>query len=50
MAMPISLFCDMRFASERATFTTAFVRRGLIAEWGISWILPKLVGPAHAMD
>ena len=50
MAVPISLFCDMRFASDRATFTTAFVRRGLIAEWGISWILPRLVGPAHALD
>jgi enoyl-CoA hydratase/carnithine racemase len=50
MAVPISLFCDMRFASDRATFTTAFSRRGLIAEWGISWILPRLVGPAHAMD
>lgn len=50
MAVPISLFCDMRFASDRATFTTAFSRRGLVAEWGISWILPRLVGPAHAMD
>ena len=50
MAVPISLFCDMRFASDRATFTTAFSRRGLIAEWGVSWILPHLVGPAHAMD
>jgi enoyl-CoA hydratase/carnithine racemase len=50
MAIPISLFCDMRFASDRATFTTAFARRGLIAEWGVSWILPRLVGPAHAMD
>jgi enoyl-CoA hydratase/carnithine racemase len=50
MAVPISLFCDMRFASDRATFTTAFARRGLIAEWGVSWILPRLVGPAHAMD
>jgi len=50
MAVPISLFCDMRFASDRATFTTAFSRRGLIAEWGVSWILPRLVGPAHAMD
>ena len=50
MAIPISLFCDMRFASDRATFTTAFSRRGLIAEWGVSWILPRLVGPAHAMD
>ena len=50
MAVPISLFCDMRFASDRATFTTAFSRRGLIGEWGLSWILPRLVGPAHAMD
>jgi enoyl-CoA hydratase/carnithine racemase len=50
MAVPMSLFCDLRFASDRATFTTAFVRRGLIAEWGISWALPRLVGPAHAMD
>ena len=50
MAMPIALFCDLRFASESATFTTAFVRRGLIAEWGLSWTLPRLVGTAHALD
>lgn len=50
MAMPIALFCDLRFAAESATFTTAFVRRGLIAEWGISWTLPRLVGSAHALD
>jgi len=50
MAMPISLCCDMRFASDRAIFTTAFAQRGLIAEWGISWTLSRLVGPAHAMD
>lgn len=50
MAVPISLFCDLRFASDRATFTTAFSWRGLIAEWGVSWILPRLVGPAHALD
>jgi len=50
MAVPISLYCDVRFASDRATFTTAFVRRGLIAEWGVSWMLPRLVGPAHALD
>ena len=50
MAFPIVLFCDLRFASDRATFTSAFVRRGLIAEWGVSWILPRLVGPANAMD
>ncbi|MFI5314622.1 MAG: enoyl-CoA hydratase [Myxococcota bacterium] len=50
MAMPIALFCDLRFAAESATFTTAFVRRGLIAEWGLSWTLPRLVGTAHALD
>ena len=50
MAMPISLCCDLRFASDKALFTTAFAQRGLIAEWGISWTLSRLVGPAHAMD
>ena len=48
--MPISLCCDLRFASDKALFTTAFAQRGLIAEWGISWTLSRLVGPAHAMD
>jgi enoyl-CoA hydratase/carnithine racemase len=50
MAVPIALCCDMRFASDTAKFTTAFSRRGLIAEWGISWTLTRAVGPAHAMD
>jgi len=50
MALPIALYCDLRFASDRASFTTAFSRRGLIAEWGIAWILARLAGPAHAMD
>ncbi|MDG2333421.1 MAG: enoyl-CoA hydratase [Myxococcota bacterium] len=50
MAVPISLCCDMRFASSKAVFTTAFAQRGLIAEWGVSWTLARLVGPAHAMD
>ena len=50
MAIPIALACDLRFASDRASFTTAFSRRGLIAEWGVSWLLPRIVGTAHAMD
>ena len=50
MAVPIALCCDLRFASDRAVFTTAFARRGLIAEWGLSWLLPRVVGPAHALD
>lgn len=50
MAVPIVLACDLRFASERASFTTSFSRRGLVAEWGVSWLLPRLVGTAHALD
>jgi len=50
MAVPIACFCDLRFASPQASFITAFPRRGLIAEWGSSWILPRIVGTAHAFD
>ena len=45
-----ALMCDLRFAAAGAKFTTAFARRGLIAEHGISWTLPRLVGPARALD
>ena len=45
-----ALMCDLRFAAAGAKFTTAFARRGLIAEHGISWSLPRLVGPARALD
>jgi enoyl-CoA hydratase/carnithine racemase len=45
-----ALMCDLRFAAEDAKLTTAFSRRGLVAEHGISWILPRLVGPARALD
>jgi enoyl-CoA hydratase/carnithine racemase len=45
-----ALMCDLRFAAEGAKLTTAFARRGLIAEHGISWILPRLVGAARALD
>jgi enoyl-CoA hydratase/carnithine racemase len=45
-----ALMCDIRFAAAGAKLTTAFARRGLIAEHGISWLLPRLVGQAHALD
>ena len=45
-----ALMCDIRFAAEGAKLTTAFARRGLIAEHGISWILPRLIGPSAALD
>ena len=50
LGMVMALYCDMRFAAEEAVFTTAFSRRGLIAEHGISWLLPRLVGQANALD
>ena len=46
----MALFCDVRFASKNAVFTTAFARRGLIAEHGIDWILPRVVGLPNALD
>jgi enoyl-CoA hydratase/carnithine racemase len=45
-----ALMCDLRFAAEDAKLTTAFARRGLVAEHGISWVLPRLIGPARALD
>ena len=50
MAVPIVACCDLRFAGPDASFTTSFSRRGLVAEWGSSWMLPRLIGPAHALD
>jgi enoyl-CoA hydratase/carnithine racemase len=50
MAVPISLCCDIRFMAEDAPFLTAFAQRGLVAEWGLSWLLPRLVGPGVALD
>jgi enoyl-CoA hydratase/carnithine racemase len=46
----IAALCDMRFCSDRAVFTTAFANRGLVAEHGSSWILPRLLGPSRALD
>ena len=46
----MAMYSDVRFSSESAKFTTAFSRRGLIAEHGISWMLPKVVGFAAALE
>ena len=45
-----ALMCDVRFAVRGAKFTTSFARRGLIAEYGISWILPRIAGAGAALD
>ena len=46
----ITLFCDLRFIADNAKLTTSFARRGLIAEHGLAWMLPRLVGSMHALD
>lgn len=45
-----ALFCDVRFAAAGAKLTTSFARRGLIAEYGAAWLLPRLVGQSRALD
>ena len=46
----IPLYADLRFAAESAVFTSAFAQRGLIAEHGVSWLLPRLIGLPAALD
>jgi enoyl-CoA hydratase/carnithine racemase len=46
----MAMMCDMRFAAEDVKLTTAFARRGLIAEYGLSWVLPRVVGASRALD
>tara|TARA_B110000014_G_C20096996_1_gene575154 strand:- start:963 stop:1784 length:822 start_codon:yes stop_codon:yes gene_type:complete len=50
LGLILSMWCDIRFASKSAVFSTAFSKRGLIAEHGLSWLLPRLVGMGNAMD
>ena len=45
-----ALLCHVRFAADTARFSTAFARRGLIAEYGIAWTLTRLVGQERAFD
>lgn len=50
IGLVIATFCDIRYMAAGAKLTTAFARRGLVAEHGIGWILPKLIGPMNALD
>jgi enoyl-CoA hydratase/carnithine racemase len=50
LGLVIALYCDIRFASDTARFGTAFSRRGLIAEYGLAWLLPRVVGLPNALD
>jgi len=46
----MALFCDFRYMAEGQKLTTAFAKRGLIAEHGASWMLPRLVGLTNSLD
>lgn len=50
LGLVFALYSDIRFASDKALFSTAFAKRGLIAEHGIAWMLPRVVGPGNAAD
>lgn len=45
----VALSCDLRVTSERARFSEAFVRNGLIPADGSCWQLPKLIGMARTL-
>lgn len=46
----MTLYCDFRFASEKARFSVIFSKRGLVAEYGLAWILPRIVGLGNAVE
>jgi enoyl-CoA hydratase/carnithine racemase len=46
----LAISCDIRFCSENSILTTSFAKIGLVAEHGVAWLLPRLVGRTHALD
>lgn len=50
IGLALAVSCDIRFAAAEAKLTTSFARLGLVAEHGLAWLLPRLVGDAHARD
>lgn len=46
----VPLYCDFRFASEKAKFSAIFSKRGLVAEYGLAWMLPRLIGVGNAIE
>jgi enoyl-CoA hydratase/carnithine racemase len=46
----VPLYCDFRFASEKARFSAIFSKRGLVAEYGLAWMLPRLIGVGNAIE
>ena len=50
VGLALACYCDLRFATAGAKLTTAHGRLGLPAEFGLSWLLPRMVGFTHAAD
>ena len=50
VGMVLPMFADIRFASDTARFGTVFSKRGLVPEYGLSWLLPRLIQPSKAFD
>jgi enoyl-CoA hydratase/carnithine racemase len=50
VGLALALFCDLRYGTSAAKITTAAPKLGLPAEYGMSWVLPRLVGVTRAAD
>jgi enoyl-CoA hydratase/carnithine racemase len=50
VGLVLACFCDLRFAAQGAKLTTAHGRLNLPAEYGLSWVLPRLIGAGRALD
>jgi enoyl-CoA hydratase/carnithine racemase len=48
--MAIALACDLRIAAQSAFLSTAYARIGLSGDYGIAWLLTRIVGPARARE
>ncbi|WP_416898420.1 MAG: enoyl-CoA hydratase-related protein [Minwuia sp.] len=50
VGLVMALYSDYRICAAEAKLGTAFARRGLVAEYGLAWLLPRIVGPSKALD
>ncbi len=50
VGLVLACYCDLRFAARGAKLTTSHGHLGLPAEYGLSWLLPRLVGVTRAAD
>ena len=46
----LAMLCDIRMMGEEAVLTASFSQRGLVAEYGVSWVLPRVIGISKTLD